>query len=648
MINEDSSSTGVTSGQPAPSLTLRLLGSFEVNIEGQGPARFETDTARALLAYLAMNAAAPQSRAHLADLFWESDGNTNTGRTNLRSSLRRVRNALPGQGKGQELLLVHKETLQINPEAAYWVDAKAFEALIGAADQHAHSDIFDCQECHTNLEQALELYRGDFLADLTVESRSFEDWQRMQQERYQWLAVHALQILTEQRFRLGDPVGAISAARQVLEWEPWNEEAHRQLMRLYFASGQRSAALAQYEQCCKALFAEFGTVPSEDTDELYAQVAAGQTAGTLVDAANPYVGLAPFGVAEAANYFGREMTTERLIEALNHRSLVVLVGASGSGKSSVLAAGLTATLLREAAALPAGEPRLRIISMRPGNNPLLSLAAALTPYLPAPKSEVELAAELRQGRPWLKAAVDSVLSLEARTGSRADRLLLIVDQLEELYTQCRDPQTQATFIDLLLPETGKQSLQIPGLSIVIAMRVDFLSTALQSRKLADAFQDHTVVLGPMNRTEMQRAIEQPARQRGVAFEPGLVERLLDDVGNEPGSLPLLQFALAQLWDAQTTGWITHAAYVKIDGVKGALAHYADGFYTALPPTEREQVQQIFLALVQPGETNVDTRRFASHTEIGETQWSLVQRMADARLGGNGSGSRRDGEGRTVA
>jgi hypothetical protein len=135
----------------------------------------------------------------------------------------------------------------------------------------------------------------------------------------------------------------------------------------------------------------------------------------------------------------------------------------------------------------------------------------------------------------------------------------------------------------------------------------------------------------MTRHELGRAIEKPAEKQGVAFEAGLVERILDDVGDGPGNLPLLEFTLAALWERQAAGRLTHATYEAIGQVTGSLAFYAEDVYAGLSQTEQDQARQIFMRLVRPGHQTEDTRRRATQAELGENHWTLVQRLADARL-----------------
>jgi hypothetical protein len=164
-----------------------------------------------------------------------------------------------------------------------------------------------------------------------------------------------------------------------------------------------------------------------------------------------------------------------------------------------------------------------------------------------------------------------VVNRALERNNSAQRLLLVIDQFEELFTQRTDPQAQRLFLDELLAaaETGAALRRSP-LVLLLTLRADFMGQALTHRPFADALQDGSLILGPMNREELQAAVEKPAELQGAAFEAGLVQRILDDVGEEPGNLPLLEFALTLLWERLEQGWLTHAAYEEIGRVDGRL------------------------------------------------------------------------------
>ncbi|MFM9100316.1 MAG: hypothetical protein ACKOPS_02835, partial [Cyanobium sp.] len=223
---------------------------------------------------------------------------------------------------------------------------------------------------------------------------------------------------------------------------------------------------------------------------------------------------------------------------------------------------------------------------------------------------------------------------QVRQNDPGERVLVIADQFEELYTQGTDDSVQRAFLDALLAGFSEAANQTRGLAgdcarLVLTMRADFLSNALSYRPFADLLQQGDFKLGPMNAAELREVMEKPAR--GVAFESGLVERILEEVKAEPGTLPLLEFALTELWDRREGQTLTHGAYTAIGGVEGALARHADASYAALTPAEQQVARRVFLQLVRPGEGTEDTRRRASRQELGAVSWELVKRLADARL-----------------
>ena len=342
----------------------------------------------------------------------------------------------------------------------------------------------------------------------------------------------------------------------------------------------------------------------------------------------PYRGLAAFREDDAPFFYGREAFTDRLTEAVKTRPMVaVIVGSSGSGKSSAVFAGLL--------------PRLRqtgtwgIAVLRPGGEPFQAFGGALLSLLEPEMSETDRLTETHKLADRLKTGeVDTFQVVERilEVNSKARQVLLVIDQFEELYTLCPEIETQRHFIDELLAAVDKSSSRrLPPLVILVTMRADFMGHALTHRPFADALQEASLIMGPMTRDELHRAIEAPAEQQGAAFEPGLVERVLDDVGEEPGNLPLLEFALTLLWERQSDGWLTHEDYEALGCVEGALASYADEVYGELDGDERSGARRIFVQLVRPGEGTEDTRRLATFGELGEHNWDLVQHLADSRL-----------------
>ena len=333
---------------------------------------------------------------------------------------------------------------------------------------------------------------------------------------------------------------------------------------------------------------------------------------------NPYQGLSAFGEKDAAFFFGREKFTDVLFQITHQQQLVAVIGASGSGKSSVVFAGLIPRLQEEGIWL--------IESFRPKSQPFDELAQALVRQLEPNLDGVEkvikvgkLAESLKEGEVKLHQVASQILENKPNK-----RFLLVADQFEELYTQCQDKEEQQCFIDTLLLAVNQKSI-----TLVFTLRADFYGYVLSFRPFSDALQQiQFKPLGLMSREELQTAIEQPAQKLNVQLQTHLAERILDDVGEEPGNLPLLEFALTQLWLKQNNSELSHKAYDEIGGVKQALIKHSEEVYLKLNESQKEQAQRIFLSLVRLGEETKDTRRVATREEIGHQNWGLVIDLAD--------------------
>jgi energy-coupling factor transporter ATP-binding protein EcfA2 len=313
----------------------------------------------------------------------------------------------------------------------------------------------------------------------------------------------------------------------------------------------------------------------------------------------PYRGLFAFREEDAPFFFGREVFTNQLAAAINRKQLVAVIGASGSGKSSAVFAGLIPQLR--------SQENWLIISHRPGNRPFLSLATTLLPQLEPHLSETDQLIESNKlavalNSPDLR--LSDVIKRILQKHSNQTQLLLAIDQFEELYTLCHNRLESQCWLDSLLIAIQ----EISQLTIVLTLRADFLGQALSYRPFADALQNADVKLGPMNRDELQKAITQPAQKVGMLIEEGLTERILDAVEGEPGNLPLLEFALTLLWEKPRNGRLNHAAYKEIGGVESALALHAQEVYDKLNSKEQQVAKRIFLELTQLGAGTEDTRR----------------------------------------
>ncbi|BAY48349.1 WD-40 repeat-containing protein [Scytonema sp. HK-05] len=337
----------------------------------------------------------------------------------------------------------------------------------------------------------------------------------------------------------------------------------------------------------------------------------------------PYRGLFHFGPDDAEFFFGREVFVEELFVATQTSHFIPVLGASGSGKSSVVLAGLVPKLQQAGHWL--------FTHFRPGSDPFHALALALVPLYTPYFNATEQIAQARQLAGYFREGTVTLANVFAQIHQNHGnhRVLLIADQFEELYTLCGDQKVRLGFLDTLL--ACFQSSPDNTTVLVATMRADFLGNFLSYRPLVDVLQNADIKLGPMNCEELSQVIKKPAEKLGVTFEAGLVERILEDVEDEPGNLPLLEFALTQLWKGRRGKQLTHAAYEEIGEVQGALARHADQNYGKLSATEKEQVKRIFIQLVRPGEGTEDTRRLATKAELSGASWALVNQLADARL-----------------
>ena len=318
----------------------------------------------------------------------------------------------------------------------------------------------------------------------------------------------------------------------------------------------------------------------------------------------PYMGLRAFGLEQSQYFYGRESLTQQIIEGLRHRESLAVVGASGSGKSSVLQAGVLAQLY-QGKQIP-GSEQWWIRVVRPGTAPIKTLAQQLVdPGTERERSYQALQIEglLYQGGDgfvqWLRSRPEPVV-------------VLVIDQFEELFTLAPESERQP-FLDLLFEALHYASDRF---KLVLALRADFVPNSLTYPALADLLQNHSVLVPPRLTPEACReAILNPAEQVGLQIEPGLVELLLQEVEQTAGELPLLEFVLEKLWENRQDGKLTLAAYQQLGGLRGALERQAQAVYDSLGTRAQDCARWIFLALTQLGEGTEDTRRRVLRSDL---------------------------------
>ena len=332
----------------------------------------------------------------------------------------------------------------------------------------------------------------------------------------------------------------------------------------------------------------------------------------------PYKGLQSFGEADAEHFLGRERLTARLVGRLRDSRFLAVVGASGSGKSSVVRAGLIPALrhgqpLADGGLPPAGSTRWAIRLLTPTAHPLDALAVALTGPDAPPDNAATLAAQLAAGPGALAAATRQLLVAEDRP-----RLLLVIDQFEEVFALARDASERRALFDNLTAALDPAANH--PITVVVALRADFYARFAEHDGLRDLIAQQQEYIGAMSRDELFRVIVEPAARGDWKLQEGLVELMLDDAGNEPGALPLLSHALLETWRRRRGRTMTLSAYEESGGVRGAIAQTAETiFQERLTPEQRPIARAIFVRLTELGESGddsaPDTRRRAPFSEL---------------------------------
>jgi class 3 adenylate cyclase len=345
----------------------------------------------------------------------------------------------------------------------------------------------------------------------------------------------------------------------------------------------------------------------------------------VVETANPYKGLRAFEEADAPDFFGREALTHqilaRLAEPGERSRFLAVVGPSGSGKSSVVKAGVVPALRQ--GALP-GARRYLLAEMVPGGQPIKELTAALDRLAETEPPAME---ELRDGRGDLRSAIAQVLPSDGE-------LVLVIDQFEEVFTLVEDEAVRARFLDLVEPAVRAPDSR---LRVIVTMRADFYDRPLLYKRFGDLVGARTQTVTPLSAEELERAISGPAERAGVVLEPGLVAQMITDVGGEPGALPLLQYALTELFEQRRGTTMILEAYRAIGGVSGALARRADAVYEGLEDDQKEAARQLFLRLTTAVEETELARRRVPRAEllsvdVGSTAIeSAIEAFGAARL-----------------
>jgi DNA-binding SARP family transcriptional activator len=459
------------------------------------------------------------------------------------------------------------------------------------------------------LLEALALWRGPALAEFAHESFARPEIGRLEE-----VHLSALANRIDADLALGRHEELVGELEALVAENPLRERLRGQLMLVLYRAGRQADALEVYRQTRELLHGELGLDPSPALQSLERSILLQDTALEL--AAQPFVrvlaendsvvvcpfkGLAFFDVADADYFYGREQIVADLVSRLAGGPFVGIVGPSGGGKSSILRAGLVSALAK--GALP-GSAGWRVVLVRPGEHPCAELARVL----------------------GTASLAEAVASLQA-----GERIALVVDQLEEVFTACQDGEERTVFLDALVRTALDSDRRAV---VVVALRADFYGRCGEYPRFRELLSTNHVLIGPMEPGEVVRAIELPANRADLEIDRPLVEALVRDVAGEPGGLPLLSTALLELWRRRDGRRLSHEAYASSGGVRGAVARLAEQAYARLDAEEKDTARAIMLRLCS-GEAATVVRRRVPLAELDADRDARVAQvlaiLTDARL-----------------
>jgi DNA-binding SARP family transcriptional activator len=617
---------------------FRILGPLEVIADDGRALALPAPQQRAVLALLVLNANRVVSSDRVLDEVWNGNPPA-SGAKALAFHVSRLRDALaPGRRSGDSAGGLETEAggyvLRIDPEA---IDAARFERL--ARDGHARLLAGDAAGARDLLAGALALWRGEALADV-----AYAELAQAAIRRLDGLRLGAQEDRLEAELELGGHTAVIGELEALVAVNPLRERLRGLLMLALYRAGRQAEALRVAGDGRRLVSDELGIDPSPELLVLEGRILA-QDPGLDVprvapDGAvrprNPYKGLRAFSEADAPDFFGREALVRRLLarlaEVARTGRILTVAGPSGSGKSSVVRAGLVPAL--RASGLAEGAP-WRIAVMVPGTAPVRQLAAALAATGLPVATDDTVAAErdgdlrgllshaVSGGHHGATAAGDGRAADDGATGAgdgraadgglagddaptaddcpaatavQGARLLLVIDQLEELFVRV-EAGARDRFLAGLLAVLADPSLSVVA---VATLRADFLHLPLALPEVGELVREGLELVTPLTGAELERAIVRPAEMVGVEVVPALVVEIVDDVERRPGVLPLLEYALTELFERSDGRRMTRDGYAAIGGAPGALGRRADEAWLSLDADGRDVAQQVLLALVEVG------------------------------------------------
>lgn len=529
---------------------------------------------RVILAALTVSPGAVLTGEQLADALWGEHPPATWGKV-VQGCVMRLRKVL-GPPAIETTQQGYRLALPVDA-----VDAQRFERLLARSRELLN--LAEPERAAYTLGEALALWRGRPFADL-------EDWDaaRVATRRLDELRRDAEELRLDAALQNGRSREILGEAQQRVGEEPLRERRWALLALAQYQADRQADALRTLREVREVLAAELGLDPGPELVALEAAILRqdpslmAQSALPEPGGSCPYPGLLPYDLVDTDVFFGRDAEVSSCLRRFHETGLVVVTGASGCGKSSLVRAGIAASLRRDGR-------RVRVVT--PGRRPMDALSA------PGVPGEV-----------------------------------LVVDQAEEVFTLCADVGERTRFLDALAGYAGKAGL-------IVAIRADRLGDVSAHPVFARVVERGLFLLGAMDRADLRVAIEGPAHRDGLLLEPGLVDLLVQEVEGEPGALPLLAHALRETWAHREGRTLTVDGYRSTGGIRGAVARSAEEIYTQLAAEERTIVRDLLLRLVVPAadggpaRTRVP-RRLAAADAAHE---GVVEQLVAARLVTSGDG-----------
>jgi basic membrane lipoprotein Med (substrate-binding protein (PBP1-ABC) superfamily)/DNA-binding SARP family transcriptional activator len=523
---------------------------------------------RALLAVLLLHAGEIVSSESLIELIWGEDP-PRTAAHSVQIYVSGLRTALVPGGDGLPIATRPPGyALEADPGS---IDAVRFQRLVADGSDALRSDL---EHGAAMLREALELWRGAPLADFAYAEFAREPIRRLEE-----LRLDAIEALAAAELTRGRPKEALAIVEEAVREDPLRERFCELRMLALYRSGRHPDALRAYQRFHRLLADELGLTPSPSLQRLNERVLLHDrslTPGEIAVPAsvrNPYKGLRSFAEEDVDDFFGRDRLVAEVLASLEAGArLVALVGPSGSGKSSVMSAGVIPAL--RAGALP-GSAGWTIATIVPGPRPFEAFERALA------------------GRPddgWL---------------------LIAIDQFEELFT-LGDESTAASFLRSLtsgITDAGSR------LSVVLALRADFYDRPLLHGDFAVLLSSSVINVLPMAADELEAAVVGPARHVGIDVDPSLLAELVAESTNQVGGLPLMQYALTEIFDRRRGRALSLEEYRGAGGLRALLSRRSEACFAALDEGEQEAALQVFLRLVSLGDGVRPSRRRAPLREL---------------------------------